>query len=93
MVVSFSMDEHGIQARFTITMDDAYDYKIGVDVFDPHTVLPEILTLGDQLSAVLQKKLSNDQQRISYARISRQIHAQSFAVIVKSFNMLKLLVT
>ncbi|KAJ5918371.1 hypothetical protein N7454_010746 [Penicillium verhagenii] len=44
-------------------MDDAYDYKIGADDFDPETVLPEIGTLGDQLSAVLQKKLSPDQQR------------------------------
>ncbi|KAJ6110864.1 hypothetical protein N7486_003099 [Penicillium sp. IBT 16267x] len=49
---------HGVQAQFTIAMDDAYDYKIGADDFDPHTIFPEIVTLGDQLSAVLQKKLS-----------------------------------
>ncbi|KAJ5930565.1 hypothetical protein N7466_006058 [Penicillium verhagenii] len=53
---------HGVQAQFTIAMDDAYDYKIGVDDFDPETVFPEILTLADQLSTVLQKKLSPQQQ-------------------------------
>lgn len=53
---------HGVQAQFTIAMDDAYDYRIGPDDFDPETIFPEIVTLGDQLSAILQKNLSPGQQ-------------------------------
>lgn len=60
---------HCVQAQLTIAMDDAYDYKIGADDFDPHTIFPEIVTLGDQLSAVLQKKLTPGQQNSFEAHI------------------------
>lgn len=60
---------HGVQAQFTIAMDEAYNYKIGADDFDPDTIFPEIVTLGDQLSTVLQKKLSPGQQNAFEAHI------------------------
>ncbi|CDM32927.1 hypothetical protein DTO013E5_9380 [Penicillium roqueforti] len=47
-----------MQSRFTICMDEAYDYKIGTQDFDPDTIFPEIITLGNQLSALLQKQLT-----------------------------------
>ena len=43
-------------------MDDAYDYKIGTNDFDPDAIFPEILTLGNQLSTVLQKRLTPGQE-------------------------------
>ncbi|KAI9934004.1 hypothetical protein ASPWEDRAFT_168282 [Aspergillus wentii DTO 134E9] len=46
---------HGAQAQLTVVMDDAYDYKIGPNDFDPDTIFLEIITLGNQLSAALQK--------------------------------------
>lgn len=52
----------GVQAQFTVTMDEAYDYKIGMNEFDPDEVYPEIVSLGDQLSAVLQQQLTPDQK-------------------------------
>jgi hypothetical protein len=42
-----------MQSRFTICMDEAYDYKIGTQDFDPDTIFPEIVTLSNQLSAIL----------------------------------------
>ncbi|KAJ5824386.1 hypothetical protein N7447_006726 [Penicillium robsamsonii] len=47
-----------MQSQFTICMDDAYGYKIGTQDFDPDTIFPEIVTLGNQLSAILQKQLT-----------------------------------
>ncbi|KAJ5565721.1 hypothetical protein N7535_007359 [Penicillium sp. DV-2018c] len=47
-----------MQSRFTSCMDEAYDYKIGTQDFDPDTIFPEIITLGNQLSALLQKQLT-----------------------------------
>lgn len=42
-------------------MDEAYDYKIGSNEFDPGTIFPEIITPSDNLSAILQKKLTPTQ--------------------------------
>ncbi|KAJ5208510.1 hypothetical protein N7449_002889 [Penicillium cf. viridicatum] len=47
-----------MQSQFTICLDEAYDYKIGTQDFDPDTIFPEIVTLGNQLSAILQKQLT-----------------------------------
>lgn len=47
-----------LQSQFTICMDEAYDYKIGTKDFDPDTIFPEIVTFGNQLSAILQKQLT-----------------------------------
>ncbi|KAJ9488864.1 hypothetical protein VN97_g4409 [Penicillium thymicola] len=33
----------GIQAQFTVSMDEAYDYKIGSNEFDSETIFPESL--------------------------------------------------
>ncbi|KAJ5816779.1 hypothetical protein N7447_009012 [Penicillium robsamsonii] len=46
----------GVQPQFTISMDEAYDYKIGSNEFDPETTFPEITSLSDELSAILQKR-------------------------------------
>ena len=46
----------GAQAQFTISMDKAYDYKIDWNEFDPKATFPEITSLSDEFSAVLQKK-------------------------------------
>ncbi|KAJ5210066.1 hypothetical protein N7491_009878 [Penicillium cf. griseofulvum] len=48
----------GVQAQFTISMDEAFDYKIGSNEFDPEITFPEIISLSDELSAILQKKLT-----------------------------------
>lgn len=53
---------YGINAQFAVAMDDAYDYTIGVKDFDPDTTFPEIITLGNQLSTVLQKQLTPSQE-------------------------------
>lgn len=53
---------HGVQAQFTVAMDDAYGHKIGPNDFDPDTIFPEIITLGNQLSAVLQKQFTPGQE-------------------------------
>ncbi|KAJ5554916.1 hypothetical protein N7461_003386 [Penicillium sp. DV-2018c] len=47
-----------MQSQFTICMDEAHDYKIGTQDFDPDTIFPEIIALGNQLSALLQKQLT-----------------------------------
>ncbi|KAJ5502055.1 hypothetical protein N7463_004929 [Penicillium fimorum] len=39
-------------------MDEAYEYKIGTQDFDPDTIFLEIVTLGNQLSVILQKQLT-----------------------------------
>ncbi|KAJ5977947.1 hypothetical protein N7501_001289 [Penicillium viridicatum] len=49
---------NGMRSQFTICMDEAYDYKIGTQDFDPDTIFPEIVSLGNQLSAILQKQLT-----------------------------------
>ncbi|KAJ5134009.1 hypothetical protein N7448_000970 [Penicillium atrosanguineum] len=36
---------HGVQAQFTIAMDDAYSYRIGATNFDPDIIFREIITL------------------------------------------------
>jgi fido (protein-threonine AMPylation protein) len=53
---------YGIQAQFTVAIDDAYDYKIGANDFDPDTIFPEIITLGNQISEVLQNQLTSGQE-------------------------------
>lgn len=53
---------YGIQAQFTVAIDDAYDYKIGANDFDPDTIFPETITLGNQLSEVLQNQLTSGQE-------------------------------
>ncbi|KAJ5662103.1 uncharacterized protein N7477_009719 [Penicillium maclennaniae] len=53
---------HGVQAQFKVAMDDSYDYNIGANDFDPDTIFPEIITLGNQLSTVLQNQLTSDQE-------------------------------
>ncbi|KAJ6017125.1 hypothetical protein N7451_000504 [Penicillium sp. IBT 35674x] len=52
----------GVQAHFTIAMDDIYDYKIAANEFDPETTFSDITTLGYQLSVVLQNQLTPGQQ-------------------------------
>ncbi|KAJ6099237.1 hypothetical protein N7467_000772 [Penicillium canescens] len=52
----------GVQALFTVAMDDAYDYKIGANNFDTDTMFPEIVSLGNQLSSCLQKQLTLGQE-------------------------------
>jgi hypothetical protein len=43
-------------------MNDAYDYKIGANEFDPETSFHEIITLGHQISKVLQEEFTPDQE-------------------------------
>lgn len=43
---------HGVETQFTIAMDDAYEYKIGFNDFDPDEVYPEIVSLGNELSTM-----------------------------------------
>ncbi|KAJ5156344.1 hypothetical protein N7492_009147 [Penicillium capsulatum] len=57
-----SIRRDGVPTQFTIAMDEVYDYKIGRHEFDPETVFPEIIALGDQLSAVLSERLTSDQK-------------------------------
>jgi Fic family protein len=53
---------HGAQAHFKVAMHDVYDYSIVATDFDPETIYPEIITLGNHLSEVLQKQLTLGQQ-------------------------------
>ena len=47
---------YGIQApELKVAMDEAYDYKIGANEFDPDIVFPEVLTLSNQISTILQQ--------------------------------------
>lgn len=43
-------------------MDNAYGYNIGATDFDPNIIFPEIITLGNPLSAILQKQLKPVQE-------------------------------
>lgn len=39
----------GVETQFTVAMeDDAYEYKIGLDEFDPEEVYPEAISLSLQ---------------------------------------------
>lgn len=51
-----------METQFTIAMDDAYEYKIGFDDFEPDEVYPEIISLGDELSAMFKKPLTPAQE-------------------------------
>ena len=74
----------GIQAQFTIAMDDAYDFKIGANDFDPDTIFPEIITLEKQLSAVLQRQFTPVQETAFEAHI-----LQCLAGMVYGSNMIE----
>ncbi|CAI7609808.1 unnamed protein product [Penicillium glandicola] len=41
---------------------DSYDYKIAHDDFDPDSIYPEIITLGNQLSEILTNHLTSPQE-------------------------------
>ncbi|KAJ5382586.1 hypothetical protein N7517_000497 [Penicillium concentricum] len=53
---------NGKKAQFTVSMDDAYHYKIGCNDFDPDTIFPEIILLSNQLAGILDKKLTAGQE-------------------------------
>ncbi|KAJ5280631.1 hypothetical protein N7478_006003 [Penicillium angulare] len=52
----------GIETKFTITQDEAYDYKIAHDDFDPDIVFPQMMQVADQLQDILQSSLSSEQE-------------------------------
>lgn len=54
---------HGVETQFTIAMDDdSYECKIGFDDFDPDEAYPEIISLGNELSAIFKNPLTSDQE-------------------------------
>ncbi|KAJ5293761.1 hypothetical protein N7508_008582 [Penicillium antarcticum] len=53
---------HSVKAQFVVVMNDAYDYKIGANDFDPDTIFPEIVSQGNQLSSCLQTQLTPSQE-------------------------------
>ncbi|KAI1837427.1 hypothetical protein DTO006G1_2905 [Penicillium roqueforti] len=47
---------YGIQVpELKVALNEAYHYKIGAYEFDPDVVFPEVLTLSNQLSTILQQ--------------------------------------
>ncbi|KAJ5899431.1 hypothetical protein N7495_004175 [Penicillium taxi] len=52
----------GRHTNFTIAMDDAYAYKIGMEDFDPDEAFSEIMILSNQLSEHLQSQLSPQEE-------------------------------
>lgn len=47
---------YGIQVpELKVALNEAYHYKIGANEFDPDVVFPEVLTLSNQLSTILQQ--------------------------------------
>lgn len=54
---------HGVETQFAVAMeDDAYDYKIGCDEFEPEEVYPEIISLSNELSALFKMPLTPAQE-------------------------------
>jgi len=49
------------KGNFTIAIDDAYDYPIQHEDFDPEEVFSEVVALSDELSEVFQR-LTPDQE-------------------------------
>lgn len=66
------------------TDPDAYDYKIGMHDFEPEAVFSEVLTLHSQLSAIIQKQLSSQQETLLEDYIF-----ECLAVMVYGSNMIE----
>ncbi|CAG8112225.1 unnamed protein product [Penicillium olsonii] len=53
---------HGVKGHLTISMEEAYDYKIAHEEFDPEVVYPEVVQLGNQISNILEAELAPEDE-------------------------------
>lgn len=51
----------GIEASYTIAMDEAYDYNV-LGQIDPDDIFPEVISFGNELSDILRAGLTPDQE-------------------------------